>query len=126
MRAWRQRDGQTGDGAGGTDDEGGNTGHIGHPLAKGFPQVDIAAAGLGHHGAQLGIAQTAEQGDKAADDPDQERQAHAHTAADQHIGAEVKDAGADHDTGQDADAAEQGDIPAEFGGIRSKAGSVLC
>ena len=122
----RQRDSQTGNGTGGADDEGGHTGHIGDPFAEGFPEVDIAAAGLGHHGAEFRIAEAAEQGDQTADDPDDQGKAHAHAAADQDIGAEVKDAGADHDAGKNADAAEEGDIPAEFSGIGSEASCLSC
>lgn len=78
------------------------------------------AARFGHHSAQFRVAQATEQGDEAGDDPDDEGQAHAHAAADEHIGTQVKDTGPHHDARQDVDTAEQAYFPFKFGVFRGE------
>ena len=68
----------------------------------GLIQVDHTAARLGHGRAHFRIGQTAKQGNDTADDPAQQSQAAVHAHALQHIGAQVEDTGADHDTSNNA------------------------
>ena len=79
----------------------------------GLIEVHIVAAGLGHGSAQFGIAQSTHQRDQAAQNPDDEGQAHVHAAALEDIAAQVENARADHDSADDAHASEKADLPAE-------------
>ena len=85
-----------------------------------FSEVYDTAAGLRDGRAEFCIAETAEQGYDAADEPAEKRHALAHARTHEYIGAEVKDSGTYHDSADDADSAEQRDLTSESGIFGSK------
>ena len=97
-----QSQGQSSHGAGAADEPIHKAVHEAHDGMKGLIQVDHTATGLGHGRAHFRIGQTAKQGNDTADDPAQQSQAAVHAHALQHIGAQVEDTGADHDTSNNA------------------------
>ena len=70
-------------------------------FAVGFAKVDVASAGLRHHGAELGVADAAHERDETAHKPNEKRETEAHLAAREDDAADVEDPRADHDAGED-------------------------
>ena len=63
--------------------------------AEGLAQVDVLAAGLGHHGRQFAVGERRDDGHEAGDQPGRNQQGgRVHDARD--VGGDDEDAGANH------------------------------
>ena len=105
-------DGDRGDGAGLDDQEQGPAVEESPERAVGFAEIDVLAAGAGHHGRQFAVAQGGADGESAGDEPGRQQPAGGPDLA-RDVGGDDEDARADHGAGdehggiQQAEAAEE-------------------
>ncbi len=95
-----------GDGAGLDDEEEGPSVEKAPHGAEGFAEVDVLAAGRGHHGGEFAIGERADDGHEAGDDPGGEEEGRGVSGAGD-IGIDKEDAGADHGADDDGSGAEK-------------------
>ena len=106
LQSRRQGNGHCGDGTCAAEQPAGKTEHIAYHGMIRLVKVHHHAACRRVAGAQLGKAQSAQDGHQSAHNPAQKGQAHAHVGALQNVGAQVENARAYHNSGDDADASK--------------------
>ena len=107
-------DGQSRNRRGSGKDEARKAAHKRGAFAVGFAKINVGAPRLGHHRAELGVANAAHEGDEAACDPDEKSEAEIHTRTLEHDPADIEDPRADHDARKDRYASEEADFTTKF------------
>ena len=105
-KKFAERHAYRGDGAG-LDDEKERPAEQESPQrAERLAQVNVLAAGFGHHGGEFAVAERANDGEHARDDPGAQIEGRRVGVAGD-VGVDQEDAGADHGSDHDSSRAEQ-------------------